>query len=135
MIVADALQMRQLLTILIDNALKFRREEEPSLVTVQARVLAHPQSGVDGDTGAGRCELTVADNGIGFDEKYLNRIFNVFQRLHTRGEYEGSGMGLAIARKIIVSYGGEITARSKPGHGSTFVVSLPVAYSNNEETL
>jgi two-component system sensor kinase FixL len=75
-----------------------------------------------------RWELAVSDNGIGFDEKYLDRIFNVFQRLHTRNEYEGSGMGLAIARKIAVFHGGDITARSRPGHGSTFIVTLPVTH-------
>jgi signal transduction histidine kinase len=73
------------------------------------------------------CQLTVSDNGIGFDEKYLDRIFNVFQRLHTRNEFEGTGMGLAICRKIANRHGGDITARSQPGHGSTFIVTLPVA--------
>ena len=71
---------------------------------------------------------TVSDNGIGFDEKYLDRIFNVFQRLHPRSEYEGSGMGLAIARKIVLFQGGEITAKSTPGRGSTFIVTLPAAH-------
>ena len=69
--------------------------------------------------------LTVADNGIGFDEKYLDRIFNVFQRLHGRGAYEGTGIGLAVCRKIAERHGGSITARSTPGVGSTFVVTLP----------
>jgi light-regulated signal transduction histidine kinase (bacteriophytochrome) len=70
--------------------------------------------------------LTVSDNCIGFDEKYLDRIFNVFQRLHTRNEYEGTGMGLAIVRKIAVYHGGDITAKSKPGEGSTFILTVPV---------
>ena len=72
--------------------------------------------------------LTVSDNGIGFDEKYLDRIFNVFQRLHTRAEYEGTGMGLAIARKIAFHHGGEITAESKAGTGATFIVTLPATH-------
>jgi len=74
------------------------------------------------------CQLTVSDNGIGFDEKYLDRIFNVFQRLHSRNEYEGTGMGLAIARKIALFHRGEITAKSKPGEGATFIVTLPVTH-------
>ena len=61
------------------------------------------------------CELSISDNGIGFDEKYLDRIFNVFQRLHSRSEYEGTGMGLAIVRKIALYHGGTITANSRPG--------------------
>jgi signal transduction histidine kinase len=76
----------------------------------------------------------VQDNGIGFDEKYLDRIFGVFQRLHGRGEYEGTGMGLAICRKIVDRHGGSITARSAPGHGATFLVTLPLARADGGET-
>jgi signal transduction histidine kinase len=68
----------------------------------------------------------VEDNGIGFDERYLDRIFNPFQRLHGRDQYEGSGIGLAICRRIVERHGGTITARSAPGQGSTFIVSLPL---------
>jgi signal transduction histidine kinase len=71
------------------------------------------------------CGLSVADEGIGFDEKYLDRIFAVFQRLHGRDEYEGTGVGLAICRKIARRHGGDITASSAPGHGSVFTVTLP----------
>ena len=67
----------------------------------------------------------MADNGIGFDEKYLDRIFKLFQRLHERGTYEGSGMGLAISRKIVERHHGTITARSTPGQGTTMLVTLP----------
>ena len=126
---AEPLQMRQLLQNLIGNALKFHRPEEPPVVKVEAKMVSGPRPGKGRDAPAEeRWELAVSDNGIGFDEKYLDRIFNVFQRLHTRNEYEGSGMGLAIARKIAVFHGGDITARSRPGHGSTFIVTLPVAH-------
>ena len=70
--------------------------------------------------------ICVEDNGIGFDEKYLDRIFTMFQRLHGRDEYEGTGIGLAICRRIVERHGGAITARSTPGQGSTFIVTLPV---------
>ena len=73
----------------------------------------------------GYCEIRVADNGIGFEEKYLDRIFTVFQRLHTRTEYEGTGIGLAICRKIVEGHNGTITATSTPGKGSTFIILLP----------
>jgi light-regulated signal transduction histidine kinase (bacteriophytochrome) len=126
MIDAEALQMRQLFQNLIGNALKFRRPEAPPVVKVAAEIITGPP--VEGDDGVPKkfCQLTVSDNGIGFDEKYLDRIFTVFQRLHTRNEYEGTGMGLAIARKIALFHHGEITARSKPGEGATFIVTLPM---------
>jgi light-regulated signal transduction histidine kinase (bacteriophytochrome) len=79
--------------------------------------------------------LTVSDNGIGFDEKYTERIFQVFQRLHSRAEYEGTGMGLAITRKIVEHHSGEITAKSKPGEGATFIVTLPVKQRKADEHL
>jgi len=131
---AEALQMRQVLQNLIGNALKFRRPEEPPVVKVEAEIIPAPD-----DPVKKLCRLTVADNCIGFDEKYLDRIFNVFQRLHTRNEYEGTGMGLAIVRKIALYHGGDITARSKPGVGSTFILTLPVdhpkeAREDNTET-
>jgi PAS domain S-box-containing protein len=116
---ADATQMRQLLQNLIGNALKFHRDGEPPRVRVTAR-LTNGHAG-----GPALCLLAVEDNGIGFEEKYLDRIFTPFQRLHGRGEYEGTGIGLAICRKIVERHGGQITARSAPGAGTTFVVTLP----------
>ena len=117
---AEPLQMRQLLQNLIGNALKFRRPEEPPVVKVEAQLLPDPAA-----PGQKLCRLTVSDNCIGFEEKYVDRIFNVFQRLHTRNEYEGTGMGLAIVRKIALYHGGDVTAKSKPGEGSTFIVTIP----------
>jgi signal transduction histidine kinase len=75
------------------------------------------------------CRLTIVDNGIGFDEKYSERIFRVFERLHGQGKYEGTGIGLAICRKIVNRHNGEITVTSKPGKGSTFTVTLPITHS------
>ncbi|NLE38212.1 MAG: hypothetical protein GX621_09335, partial [Pirellulaceae bacterium] len=72
------------------------------------------------------CRIAVRDNGIGFDEKYLDRIFDVFQRLHPRDVHEGTGVGLAICRKIVDRHGGKITAQSRPDEGATFIVELPV---------
>ena len=73
----------------------------------------------------GYFEIRVEDNGIGFDEQYLSRIFKPFERLHGQSEYEGSGMGLAICRKIVLRHGGEISARSTKGNGATFLITLP----------
>ena len=80
----------------------------------------------DGDTPQTVCRLEVRDNGIGFDEKYLDRIFTPFQRLHGRSAYAGTGMGLAICRRIVERHHGAITARSAPGEGATFIVTIPV---------
>jgi PAS domain S-box-containing protein len=121
---AEPLQMRQLLQNLIGNALKFRRPEEPPVVKVEAQIIPDPIT-----PERKLCRLTIADNCIGFDEKYLDRIFNVFQRLHTRNEYEGTGMGLAIVRKIALYHGGDITAKSKPGEGSTFILTVPAVHA------
>ncbi|HZH74425.1 MAG TPA: ATP-binding protein [Archangium sp.] len=113
---ADPMQMRQLLQNLLSNALKFRRDGVAPAISLRCTV--EPESR--------QCELRVEDNGIGFDEKYRERIFNVFQRLHGRSQYEGTGIGLAICRKIVERHGGNIQARSSPGQGSTFIVQLPL---------
>ena len=113
---ASPMQMRQLFQNLLSNALKFRRDGVAPVISLQATV----------DEESRLCELRVEDNGIGFEEKYLDRIFNVFQRLHGRGKYEGTGIGLAICRKISERHGGRLWARSTPGQGSTFIVTLPL---------
>ncbi len=114
---AEPTQMRQLFQNLIGNALKFQKPGVPPVVRVAGRL-------VDGD-GEPCIVLQVADNGVGFDEKYSDRIFDLFQRLHGRSEYEGTGMGLAIVRKIVEQHGGTVAAKSRPGEGATFVVTLP----------
>ncbi len=122
---AEPTQMRQLLQNLIGNALKFHREKVAPVVTVQGRAGRSRQLD-DGKTLVQCWEIEVRDNGIGFEEKNSERIFVPFQRLHSRDEYEGTGMGLAICRKIVERHGGSITVRSVPGRGSTFRITLPV---------
>jgi len=129
---AEPLHMRQLFQNLIGNALKFKRPEVTPVVTVRSEPVKPGDEGVPLD-GLVRnwMRLSVSDNGIGFDPKYADRIFLVFQRLHSRAEYEGTGMGLAIARKIVEHHGGTITARSGPGEGATFVFILPDKQDRN----
>jgi PAS domain S-box-containing protein len=127
---ADALQMRQLFQNLIGNALKFHRADEKPLVRVYAETLSGEELLFGADEGF--CRIVVEDNGIGFDEKYLDRIFTVFQRLHGRMEYEGSGIGLAVCRKIVERHGGQITAASRPGEGAKFFIDLPVKQEEHE---
>ena len=117
---ADATQMRQLLQNLIGNALKFQRPGVSPVVTVATRE-------IEGDFIAGvpdMIEVTIADNGIGFDNKYKDQIFTIFQRLHGRNEYEGTGIGLATCRKIVERHGGTIDASGVEGEGATFTVTL-----------
>lgn len=124
---ADPTQVRQLLQNLIGNGLKFHRENEAPVVKVHG-TLWNDQDGHGGGANQAveRCQITVEDNGIGFDEEYADRIFGVFQRLHGRKEYEGSGIGLSVCRKIAERHGGSIIAKSAPGKGATFIVTLPV---------
>jgi signal transduction histidine kinase len=119
---ADPTQMYQLVQNLVSNALKFRKAGCQPVIKISSPDTPAARGKVDG-----MVLLTVSDNGIGFDEKYLDKIFQPFQRLHPKNEYDGTGIGLAICRKIIERHGGSITARSKPGQGAEFVVSLPAS--------
>ena len=112
---AEPILMRQLFQNLIGNALKFHAPGKSPVVKIEA---AFPT--------LKWVEIRVIDQGIGFDEQNLNKIFLPFERLHNRSEYEGSGIGLAICRKIVERHSGSITARSKAGEGATFIVALPV---------
>jgi signal transduction histidine kinase len=105
---ADPLQMRQVFQNLIGNALKFKKPDTPPIVKIYS----------EGQT------IIIEDNGIGFEQHYAERIFEVFQRLHGRGEYEGTGIGLSIVRKILERHGGSITAQSRPGNGAKFTLFM-----------
>ena len=118
---ADATQMRQLFQNLLGNALKFRRPGAPPIVSLSSQALP----------GGDRCEIRVQDNGLGFEQQYAERIFGLFQRLHGRSDYEGTGIGLAICRKIVERHHGTIVASGVPGHGAVFTVTLP--YRQPEE--
>ena len=111
---ADPLQLRLLLQNLISNAVKYAQPGVPPRVRIYS------------EAADGACTIYIKDNGIGFEEQYLDRIFTIFQRLHGKNEYEGTGVGLAICKKIVDRHGGTITAKSKPGEGTTFMVTLPL---------
>jgi len=112
---ADRIQMRQLFQNLISNSIKFHRKEEPPLIHIKASLCKQ----------SNMWKITVQDNGIGFNEKHLSKIFKPFQRLCGKDEFEGNGMGTAICHKIIENHHGAITAQSVPNQGSTFIVKLP----------
>ncbi len=131
---ADPLQMRQLLQNLIANGLKFHRIEDPPVVKIEGKFVHKRQQRGSARPAAGeQCRIVVEDNGIGFDEKHRDRIFGVFQRLHPRDVFEGTGIGLALCRKIVERHGGQITARGVPGRGSTFEVLLPAAHAKTKK--
>lgn len=137
---ADPVQIRQLMQNLIGNALKFTQAGQSPKIKIYAQEFSDKSASfvIDGQsvetTGSAdrMCQIIVQDNGIGFDEKYLDKIFTVFQRLHGRTEYEGSGVGLAVCRKIVERHRGTITAKSKEGEGSTFLITLPVKQTQEE---
>lgn len=111
----DYSQMRQMFQNLISNAIKFHKNGTPPKVSITAR-----------STNT-YCEISIVDNGIGFDEKYLDKIFTIFQRLHGRQEYPGTGVGLAVVRRIVERHHGHITAKSQLGEGSEFMIRLPIS--------
>lgn len=117
---ADPLQMRQLFQNLVGNALKFRKNSEPPVVKIRGEFV-----NMEDKSSERLYKITIHDNGIGFDERYTDKIFGVFQRLHGRNEYEGSGIGLSICKKIVERHRGSITAKSMLGMGSTFIIVLP----------
>ncbi len=119
---ADPIQIRQLLFNLIGNSLKYRKKDRPPVVRISAII---EETTHDGPKES-QCVLQIQDNGIGFEQKYHDRIFTIFKRLHGRGEYEGTGIGLALCSKIVRRHGGAISAEGELGVGSTFKVTLPL---------
>ncbi len=122
---ADALQIRQIFQNLISNAVKFRKEG----VTPEIRIRSRR------DEEKNILHIMVVDNGIGFEQKFADKIFTIFQRLHGRNEYEGSGIGLSICRRIVERHGGSIEALSEPGKGTTFAMKLPISQKTPNEEL
>ena len=131
---ADPLQMRQLFQNLITNGLKFHRIEEPPIVKIEGKfVHDRRQRDAGHPVAEEQCRILIEDNGIGFEDKHRGRIFDVFQRLHPRDVFEGTGIGLALCRKIVERHGGQITPRSTPGRGSTFEILLPAVHRKQEK--
>jgi signal transduction histidine kinase len=132
---ADPGQMHQMFQNLIVNALKFHRPNVPPNVRVfaETRDIPSVELAATPQPTQHYCLIFIEDNGIGFDEKYLDRIFTVFQRLHGKSDYEGTGIGLAVVRKIIERHDGTITAKSSVGKGTTFVITLPIAQQKTKE--
>jgi signal transduction histidine kinase len=121
------IQMQQLLQNLIANALKFLKEGVPPVITITSAILSKKDAaGLLPQPSDHNLQLNVTDNGIGFSAEDGDKIFGLFQRLHGRSAYEGSGLGLALCRRIAENHGGTITATSEPDNGATFTVLLPI---------
>ncbi|WAC12575.1 ATP-binding protein [Dyadobacter pollutisoli] len=112
-------QIKQVFQNLISNSIKFARKDKAPEIRISSQFVPVADSGPDAYL------ITVLDNGIGFDTSYTDRIFSLFERLNTKDKYEGSGIGLAITKKIIDKHNGSISARSKEGEGSSFMITLP----------
>ena len=126
-ITANKGQVRQVFQNIVSNALKFTRKGESPKIKITAEHIAYKDFNAPAQPDGKYCRILISDNGIGFDEKYLRNIFSLFERLNSKDQYDGSGIGLAIAKKIIEKHNGLITARSQEGKGATFIIVLPVS--------
>ena len=119
----EPLQFHQLFFNLIENAIKYRQEGIPPVINITSELLL--KEGMDAEK-IKFYRITIKDNGIGFEQEYADNIFKLFQRLHGRSEYSGTGIGLAICKKIVENHHGTIKATGQPGEGSAFIIELPV---------
>ena len=130
---ANQTQRRQLLQNLISDGLKFRRQDVQPVVSIVASSLDRSElDQTDRTLGIGQCEIVVKDNGIGFETKHSEYIFEEFKRLHGANKYDGSGIGLSICRRIVERHIGRISAVGCPGEGAEFCNSLPVQQAKQE---
>ena len=123
-------QMKQVFQNLISNSIKFSKPDALPLITISSEHVANPSFSLEPDHEAAVCCITISDNGIGFNEQYREKIFSLFERLNTKDKYEGSGIGLAITKKIIDKHHGSIRAVSEEGKGSSFMITLPLRQKN-----
>ncbi len=116
----DKSQLTQVFSNLLSNSLKFRKADSPLHIKISSTT-------IDTDDGNQMVEIKFADNGVGFDSKYVGKVFEIFQRLHSKDAFSGTGIGLAVCKKIIERHGGTISADAQVGLGATFLITLPIA--------
>lgn len=115
--------IRPLFENLLSNALKYCKKDEPPVINIRSEIITATTSNKE---PVQYCRIYVQDNGIGFDQVYAEQIFDMFRRLHVHSEFEGTGIGLTLCKKIVEKHNGFISVQSKVGKGSTFIISLPV---------
>jgi light-regulated signal transduction histidine kinase (bacteriophytochrome) len=121
--------IRPLFENLLSNALKYSKKEEPPVINIRSEIIKATTSNKE---PVNYCRIYVQDNGIGFDQVYAEQIFDMFRRLHVHSEFEGTGIGLTLCKKIVEKHNGFISVQSKVGKGSTFIISLPVTQATAE---
>lgn len=122
--------IRPLFHNLISNALKYSKKNVAPVINIHAEISPALNGNGNSEANSKYCRIFIEDNGIGFDQKYAEQIFGMFKRLHLNTEFEGTGIGLALCKKIVEKHNGYISARSKINEGSTFIVSLPLEQEN-----
>jgi signal transduction histidine kinase len=123
-------EIRQVFQNILSNALKFSKKDVSPIINISSEIV---EESLQTNTifGSGRfCRFKISDNGIGFDPNYKDKIFTIFQRLNSKSQYEGTGIGLAIVKRIIDKHHGRITATGKENEGSEFIIELPVKQVN-----
>lgn len=132
LIEVNASQIRQVFQNILSNAIKFSRADVAPAISISAVLIREKSFDSVEDPDGKFCRIEISDNGIGFNEKYLDKIFVIFQRLNSREEYEGTGIGLAIVKKIVDTHKGLLTAHSREGEGSKFIIILPVKQNTTQ---
>ncbi len=128
----NAVLMGPLFSNLINNSLKYSKKQDVPQIRIRHEMTPSGLVAGGKDTDTRYCRIIIEDNGIGFDQKYAEQIFDMFRRLHPSAEYEGTGIGLALCKKIVEKHKGFISARGKPGEGAVFIVSLPLSAVKKE---
>ncbi|MGB8192292.1 MAG: ATP-binding protein [Chitinophagaceae bacterium] len=119
-------QIRQVFQNILSNALKFSKADTPPLISISSKLIKEKAFSSDEQQNGDYCLISIRDNGIGFNDKYVQNIFSLFERLNSKDQYEGTGIGLAIAKRIIEKHNGLITAHGQEGEGAEFQIILPV---------
>jgi len=127
--------IRPLFFNLLGNSLKYCKKDTPPVIHIRSEFnsdIDHKLPGFAEKNGNRYCRIFIEDNGIGFDQQYAKQIFDMFKRLHTNSEFEGTGIGLALCKKIMEKHNGFISALSRPNEGTTFIISFPLKQDKPE---